>query len=221
MTGKTTHDWSAQVASWTDSGPGVCTASEGALPGVLRCPTLLDPHGIDNFVMVSEVAVPSVSKEVTLKTLTFNNLGNVNTFDLSRSDATWVDVLTGEPETGPWVPGEAFSGLAVGVSAGVSAETKCETRRGATTCKTTSLPSAVKLTSVGVETAAVPDCCWLRVWERLALCAAASASDRALPDGRRAAPRSPFFVQSIGRKFRLAPSLMPLGQREVMVLVRV
>ena len=152
VTGKTTNGWSAKVATWTGAGLGVCNTIEG----FFGCPMILDQHGIDNFAILDEVAVLSFSKSVTLKKLTFNNLGNVNTFDLSLSNGIWVDVLTDEPETGTWEAGEAFSALAFGVSAGVSTISKCEKSRRETKCKTTSLPSAFKLTSVEVETAAVP-----------------------------------------------------------------
>jgi hypothetical protein len=153
VTGKTTNGWSAQVATWTGWGLGVCNKLEG----YLGCPKILDQHGIDNFAILDDVAVLTFSKEVTLKKLTFNNLGNVNTFDLSLSNGVWVDVLTSEPETGTWVAGEAFTALAFGVSAGNATLTNCTTRRdNRTSCRTTTLPSAFKLTSLEVETAAVP-----------------------------------------------------------------
>jgi len=155
VTGKTTNGGSAQVATWTDSGLGICNAIEGAIPFV-PCPAALDQHGIDNFVILDEVAVLSFSKEVTLKKLTFNNLGNINTFDLSLSNGVWVDVLTNEPETGTWVAGEAFTALAFGVSAGNRTFESCFTTRSGKRCTELKLPSAFKLTSVEVETAAVP-----------------------------------------------------------------
>jgi hypothetical protein len=134
----------------------MCNVFEGALPGRFRCPTLLDQDGIDNFAVLDEVAVLTFSKKVTLRKLTFNDMGNINTFDLSLSNGTWVDVLTDEPETGTWVAGSAFTALAFGVGAGTRTFENCFTKRGERVCKTTTLPSAFKLTSVEVETAAVP-----------------------------------------------------------------
>ncbi len=154
VTGKTTNGRSAQVATSTGGGLGICNENEGALPGRFRCPTALDQDGIDNFAVLDEVAVLSFSKKVTLKKLTFNNMGNTNTFDLSLSDGTWLDVLTSEPETGTWVAGSAFTALAFGVGAGTRTFDFCLTKLGV--CKTSTLPSAFKLTSVEVETAAVP-----------------------------------------------------------------
>lgn len=152
VTGKTTNGGSAQVATWTGAGLGVCNAIESSF----GCPTILDQHGIDNFLLLDEVAVLSFSKTVTLKKLTFNNLGNVNTFDLSLSNGVWTDVLTDEPETGTWVAGEAFTALAFGVSAGNRTFESCFFTLRGKRCTEFELPSAFKLTSVEVETAAVP-----------------------------------------------------------------
>jgi hypothetical protein len=65
-------------------------------------------------------------------------------------------VLTGQPESGIWEAGEAFTALAFGVGAGNTTLENCGNKRGGWFCKTTTLPSAFKLTSVEVETAAVP-----------------------------------------------------------------
>ncbi len=151
VTGKTTTiGASAKVATSTGGGLGMCNVFEK----IFGCPTALDQDGIDNFAVLDEVAVLSFSKKVTLKKLTFNNLGNTNTFDLSLSDGTWLDVLTSEPETGTWAAGSAFTALAFGVGAGTRTFDFCLTKLGV--CKTSTLPSAFKLTSVEVETAAVP-----------------------------------------------------------------
>lgn len=152
VTGMTTNGWSAQVATSTGGGLGMCNVFEK----IFGCPTALDQDGIDNFAVLDEVAVLSFSKKVTLKKLTFNNLGNANTFDLSLSDGGWGYVLTGEPEAGTWVAGSAFTALAFGVGAGSRKVENCFTKSGKRVCKTTTLPSAFKLTSVEVETAAVP-----------------------------------------------------------------
>ena len=156
VTGKTTNGGSARVATWTGSGLGLCNPIEG----LLWCPGWKDQHAIDNvpvfgLTLLEDVAVLTFSKAVTLKKLTFNNLGRINSFDLSLGNGTWVDILTNEPQSGTWEAGEAFTALAFGVGAGNTLE-NCANKRGGWFCKTTTLPSAFKLTSVEVETAAVP-----------------------------------------------------------------
>jgi hypothetical protein len=158
VTGKTTDGGSAKVATSTGGGLGMCNLIEQKF----GCPKLLYQDGIDNFAVLDEVAVLSFSKKVTLRKLTFNNMGNDiilgrdNTFDLSLNDGVWDDVLTDEPETGTWVAGSAFTALAFGVGAGTRTFEKCFNKRGGRVCETKYLPSAFKLTSVEVETAAVP-----------------------------------------------------------------
>ncbi len=150
VTGMTTNGWSAQVATSTGGGLGMCNVIEEKF----GCPKFLDQDGIDNFLVLDEVAVLSFSKKVTLKKLTFNDMGNTNTFDLSLSDGGWDDVLTGKSEAGTWVAGSAFTALAFGVGAGTRTFDFCLIKLGV--CKTSTLPSAFKLTSVEVETAPVP-----------------------------------------------------------------
>lgn len=152
VTGMTTNGWSAQVATSTGGGLGMCNVIEEKF----GCPKFLDQDGIDNFLVLDEVAVLTFSKKVTLKKLTFNDMGNTNTFDLSLSDVGWDDVPTGKSEAGTWVAGSAFTALAFGVGAGSRTFEKCFTKFGGSFCKTTTLPSAFKLTSVEVETAPVP-----------------------------------------------------------------
>jgi hypothetical protein len=87
VSGTTKQGTSAKVATWSGWGLGVCNAIEAAF----GCPSVLDQHGIDNFIIRDDLAVLTFDKKVKLTKLVFNGLDNSgNTFDLYVDGSGWV-----------------------------------------------------------------------------------------------------------------------------------
>ncbi|PZQ99384.1 MAG: hypothetical protein DI533_01490 [Cereibacter sphaeroides] len=159
VTGKSTNDWDAKVATWKGWGLGVCNKGEA----LLACPSFLDQHAIDSFVFLDDVAVLTFSKAVKLTSLVFNGLGNDhNTFDLYDLANGWTEILTGAEIGGGSTETYSFAdgpvSLSFGIGAGTTTITQCEEPKYSKKskfkqpkCWEKTYYSAFKLRSVTVE----------------------------------------------------------------------
>ncbi len=138
----------AYVATWNGFGLGVCSEYES----YLGCPSALDQHAIDNFILLDDVAVLTFDKKVKLTKLVFNGLDNDgNTFDLYADGSGWFldDEFIGGASTISYGLNTSLA-FSFGVAAGNY--DSCITIGRRETCFEKS--SAFKLRSV--EVAAVP-----------------------------------------------------------------